>query len=179
MNEGDATIRLAIELLQMPSRVRFVRDQPLPPGILQLLQVAAGNNVATERSARTLERPNKLVREACQFYIEQVLLAPESDSYRVLGAAPTATSIELRRNMALLLRGLHPDLNHEGRSVFAQRITGAWNQLKTKERRSAYDLRARGTASLRRNPSRASLNQRRRRPTLRERLAAVLGMAKY
>ena len=81
-----------------------------------------------------------MVREAAAFFIEQILLYPDADSYRVLGARPGATYGELRRNMALLLRWLHPDLDPHGeRTVFAARVTRAWNDLKTEERRAAYD----------------------------------------
>ena len=42
--------------------------------------------------------------------------------------------------MALLLRWLHPDIDQKGeRSVFAARVTKAWSDLKTPERRAAYD----------------------------------------
>jgi hypothetical protein len=42
--------------------------------------------------------------------------------------------------MALLLRWLHPDHDPQGaRSVFAGRVTRAWNDLKTQERRATYD----------------------------------------
>src|SRR5258708_12057083 len=42
--------------------------------------------------------------------------------------------------MAILLRCLHPDLDPDaGRSVFATRVTLAWNDLKTSDRRAAYD----------------------------------------
>jgi hypothetical protein len=42
--------------------------------------------------------------------------------------------------MALLLRWLHPDLDPCGeRSVFVRRVTRAWNDLKTQDRRDAYD----------------------------------------
>jgi hypothetical protein len=42
--------------------------------------------------------------------------------------------------MTLLLRLLHPDLDSKGElSVFAARVTRAWNDLKTPERRAAYD----------------------------------------
>ena len=80
------------------------------------------------------------VRDAAGFFIEQVMLFPEADSYRVLGASPTAANFELRRNMALLLRWLHPDIDQKGeRSIFAARVTKAWGDLKTPERRAAYD----------------------------------------
>ena len=82
----------------------------------------------------------EVVREAAIFFIEQIMLYPHADSYRVLGAGPEATYRELRRNMALLLRWLHPDLDRrDERSVFAARVTRAWNDLKTRERRAAYD----------------------------------------
>src|SRR5262249_32076942 len=77
---------------------------------------------------------------AATFFIEQILFAPDADSYRVLGAEPQASPAELRRNLALLLRWLHPDLDPRGeRSVFIGRVTAAWNNLKTPEKRAAYD----------------------------------------
>ena len=55
-------------------------------------------------------------------------------------ATREASHSELRRNMTLLLQWLHPDLDRrEARSVFAARVTRAWNDLKTPERRAAYD----------------------------------------
>jgi hypothetical protein len=48
--------------------------------------------------------------------------------------------------MALLLRWLHPDLDRHGeRKVFATRVTRAWNDLKTPDRRAAYDQALRRT----------------------------------
>jgi curved DNA-binding protein CbpA len=42
--------------------------------------------------------------------------------------------------MALLLRWLHPDKDKAGeRSRFTARVTLAWDDLKTPERRAAYD----------------------------------------
>ena len=75
------------------------------------------------------------------FFIEQAMLYPDADSYRVLGASPKANSSELRRHMSLLLRWLHPDRGLSERSVFAHRVTRAWNDLKNEERRAAYDRR--------------------------------------
>lgn len=177
-SEGDAAIKLAIELLHMPSRVRFARGQPLPTGVLQLLQIAAGDERMVELVVRVLERPRQIVVNASAFFVEQILLDPESSHYRVLGAEHTATTAELRRNMALLLRGLHPDVEHAGRSVFAQRVTAAWDQLKTPERRAAYDRQLRLAPNA---PSQRSLpkgRRRYRRVGLRKALAAMLGTAK-
>jgi hypothetical protein len=143
-----AALKVAIDLLQMPTRVALVRGQPLPVGIEVLLQLAVGDEAPTCRAAELTGRSAKFLREAAAFFIEQVLLHPEADSYRVLGAGGEASNEELRRNMALLLRWLHPDRSSEGmRTVFASRVTNAWNNLKTPERRAAYDRANRITQS--------------------------------
>jgi hypothetical protein len=153
---GEATaLRVAIELVHVSSQVRHVRSLPLPDGILLLLRVAAWDERATERAAELTGRSGGEVREAAAFFIEQILLSPRADSYRVLGATSEATSRELRRNMILLLKWLHPDVQGQGeRSVFARRVSLAWDDLKTPERRAAYDkarrtLRAKPPALLR------------------------------
>ncbi len=140
MTGERAALRLAINLVKMPSRVRHIRSCPLPDSVSILLCVAAGDEAATARAARLAARPNAQVQEAAAFFIEQILLAPGADSYRVLGATPSAAASELRRNMILLLRWLHPDLQGQAeRSVFAGRVLLAWSDLKTPARRAAYD----------------------------------------
>ncbi len=133
-------LKTAIDLMHMPSRVWAVRSQPLPPGVSTLLCIAAGEGGAESSAITSTGRSRDVIQKAAGFFIEQVLLCPNADSYRVLGATSEATNAELRRNMALLMRWLHPDMDPEGRrSVFASRVTLAWNDLKTPERRAAYD----------------------------------------
>ena len=132
--------KTAIDLLYMPSRVRLLRSAPLPRGVLILFQIVAGDEVATTQASEATGRSCETVRAAAAFFIEQVLLYPEADSYRVLGAEPDASNSELRRNMSLLLRWLHPDRDsQDARSVFAGRVTRAWNDVKSEDRRAAYD----------------------------------------
>jgi hypothetical protein len=133
-------LKVAVDLLHVPSRIRVVRTGPLPEGVPMLLRIAAGERESEQEAAVLMDRPPELIREAAMFFIEQILFAPDADSYRVLGRNPQATPDELRRNVALLLRWLHPDLDPRGeRSVFVGRVTAAWNNLKTPERRAAYD----------------------------------------
>jgi hypothetical protein len=140
MVRGSA-LKLAIELVHVPTRVRAVRSRALPHDLVVLLQIAAGVEEAIRDAIATAGRPRDVVCKAAVFFIEQILFAPDADSYRVLGVDPEANPGELRRNMALLLRWLHPDLDPQGtRSAFACKVTGAWNNLKTTERRAAYDL---------------------------------------
>jgi hypothetical protein len=138
---SDATaLRIAIDLMHMPSRVRVVRSQPLPAGVHELLCIAAGEDDLQSAAMAWTGRSSEVLQKAAGFFIEQVLLCPNADSYRVLGASSKATNAELRRNMALLMRWLHPDIDHEGRrSMFASKVTLAWNDLKTPERRASYD----------------------------------------
>jgi hypothetical protein len=136
----DPTIRVAIDLMYSPSQVRRIRSAPLPADLVVLLRIASGDKEAISQAAGKLGRSPETVREAATFYVVQILLFPDADSYRVLGARPQATHGELRRNMTLLLRWLHPDLDPKGEvSVFAARVTRAWNDLKTPERRADYD----------------------------------------
>src|SRR5262245_38289472 len=147
-------LRLAIDLLHVPSSVRRVRLDPLPQGVALLLRIAAGDGIAVQEAVRTTDRSAEVIREAATFFIEQILLTAEADSYRVLGATPNATPSELRYNMALLLKWLRPDNAPEAQqSVFVKRVTLAWDDLKTPERRAAYD-QAKATTKRRRSDHR-------------------------
>lgn len=133
-------LKAAVDLLNVPTQVRLTRAAPLPDGVLILLRIAAGDEASEQTAAALMDRSQEFMRKASMFFIEQILFAPEADCYRVLGSAPNASAAELRRNVALLLRWLHPDLDPRGeRSVFTGRVTTAWNNLKTPERRAAYD----------------------------------------
>lgn len=133
-------LKTAIDLMHIPSQVRFCRLEPLPDGVPLLLRIAAGDEDAQQTAAIAIDRSPDVVRRAATFFIEQILFAPNADSYRVLGASPEATAGDLRHHVALLFRWLHPDVDPQGeRSIFASRVTAAWNDLKTPERRAAYD----------------------------------------
>lgn len=133
-------LREAIALRQVPSRVRTMRGAALPDGVALVLRIAVNDGDAVSAATEATGRDAPFLREAAEFFIEQILLAPEADSYRILGGTRDATAAELRRNMALLLRWVHPDVaaTQERRSA-AARITAAWEALKTAERRSDYD----------------------------------------
>ena len=119
-------------------------------------------------AAHMVDRSHDVVLEAAAFFMEQILLCPEADSYRALGTTPAATSAELRRNMAWLMAWLHPDVVREGeRSVFVAR-TKARNDLKTPDRRAAYD------AMLRASPSHTVRYGRTRRPGDHRRGTAIV-----
>ena len=164
MTGNGEALRLAIDLLHVPSRVRQVRLDPLPEGVTFLLRIAANDSTAMREATRTTDRPEEVIRNAAEFFIEQILLEAQSDSYRVLGSTPKATPSELRHNMAFLIKWLHPDSANDGpRSVFVNRVTTAWDDLKTAERRAAYD-RAKQTLRQKSRPNHRRPKRPRRNP---------------
>jgi pyruvate/2-oxoglutarate dehydrogenase complex dihydrolipoamide acyltransferase (E2) component len=170
MQAGRTALKLAIDLLRSPSQVRLIKPEPLPDGVELLLRIAAGEADAARSAAVTARCSPKTVRRAAAFFIEQILFASDADSYRVLGVNATASAGELRRNAALLLRWLLLDRDAHGAcTVFASRVTGAWNDLKTSERRAAYDAQRRAAA----DPARrkATFGSRSRRKQLARILA--------
>ena len=169
MPEPDA-LDAALALFKDPVAARGMPELPLPSGMDRVLAVAVGDEEALVAAERRSGIPRGVLQQAAGFFIEQALLFHDADSYRVLGAGRSATHEELRHNMALLMRWLHPDLQslRSGpldREVFTARIARAWEDLKTGERRSAYDLRhppasSRATPGPGRRETRASSDPR-------------------
>jgi len=126
----------------------MLRDGELPSDVEFLLRIVAGDDQALSDAMRTTALPESAVRASVSFYVEQILLHPDADSYRALGAGPEATIDQLRRNMALLLRWLHPDREaNSARAMYVGRVTQAWNNLKTVDRRALYDETRKRTAN--------------------------------
>jgi hypothetical protein len=147
--DETAGLRLALDLLTAPSRIGHARRCELPDGVGLLLRIAAGEKAAIEQAAMFSDHTLDLLERAAVFFIEQVLLTPGTDSYRVLGARRDASDAELRRNFLLLLKCLHPDQTRGGGlSVLVPKIIESWNQLKTIERRAGYDAEHRAVKYL-------------------------------
>lgn len=164
--DNAAALKAAIDLLRVPSRVRRFRGQPLPDGVILLLRVAAGDRQAEGEAITLTGRPLAAIREAAAFFVEQILLSPDADSYRRLGTRSSATNAELRQHMVLLLKGLHPDITAGDRSLLTRRVTAAWDQLKTAERRAAYDADRPTTSTTPAKKKRMRSRSRRDRPTV-------------
>ena len=145
MSRADALVA-AISILERPNTAKLARSSRLPEGVTFLLEIAAGEGHALRHASQLTGRTEATLQKAAGFFIEQVLLHPGGDSYRILGSDKGTPLSELRRNMALIMRWLHPDVvpdasssNLLDRSLFASRITQAWETIKTDERRMAYN----------------------------------------
>ncbi len=155
----------ALELAETPALVGMFRRQKLPDDILLLIRIAAGNEEAVADAAARTGRSGESLREASVLYLQQILFQPEADPYRVLGASAATPQDQLHQHMRWLMKWLHPDRDRDDwESAFAERVSGAWEALKTAERRASYDrlhVPQRAPDSGRRGDGRRS---RRRRP---------------
>ena len=139
-------ISVALGMLDCPQCVPQARRAALPKGVTFLLEVAAGEPEAIAEAETLTGKSEGVLKRAAGFFIEQILMDKHGDNYRTLGAELGASGADLRRHMALLMRWLHPDLLSNGepsagldRSVYASRVTKAWEAVKTEDRRLAYD----------------------------------------
>jgi hypothetical protein len=144
--QGSEALAAALALQENPRLIRAARSCPLPKGITLLLEAAAGEKSALASGVAKTGRSETSLRKAAGFFIEQILLSPDADSYRILGASAAGAESLLRRHMALIMRWLHPDAVANGgsveplnRSLYAARVAEAWENLKTPDRRAAYD----------------------------------------
>lgn len=136
----------ALAVHSQPAASQLARRSNFPAGMTFLLEVAAGDEEALHVANTMTGQTDETLRKAAGFYIEQVMFSQTDDSYRILGADRTASMGELRRHMVLIMKWLHPDVEASSqlqtdvdRTIFVSRVTGAWENLKSSERRALYD----------------------------------------
>ena len=137
---GIQALHQALDLASSPLLAGAIRVQPIPDDVLSLIQVAAGDELAVTQAVAATGARRERVREAAVLYLQHVVFAPNADHYRLLGAHPDAPHATLREHVGWLMKWLHPDrAENEWESVFTQRVLGAWNELKTPQKRAQYD----------------------------------------
>jgi hypothetical protein len=105
-----------------------------------LIRVVAGDAQAMSLAMAGTGESSTAVRDAAAFYIQQVMFATGSHSYRVLGLDPDASEERLKSHHRWLTRWLHPDRNRdEFEAIYSERVNRAWQDLRNQERRERYD----------------------------------------
>ncbi|MFV0281812.1 MAG: J domain-containing protein [Rhodoblastus sp.] len=139
--ERATALDQAVYLLRMPATVRQFRLGRLPADVTLLLRVLAGEEKARSHAVQICGKPLETVVEAAEFYVREILFAPDSTAYRVLGCEAHATREELRANMILMMRWLHPDTAGGSRDDdLFDRVGRAWRTMQSKQTRAAYDI---------------------------------------
>ena len=137
---GIQALDQALALHRAPVHLDAIRRKDLPRDLQFLLRIAADDAEATAQAAQLSGESPQAVREVAIFYLQQLLFAEDSDSYRVLGVNPDAPDEQIKLHYRWLARWLHPDRNPDAwESVFADRVNLAWQDLRTPSRRQAYD----------------------------------------
>jgi hypothetical protein len=126
---GAQGINLALDLARMPALAHSIEKPPLPTDIFEVMRIAAGSPEACQLASRATGQPAAVLIEAARFYVQQVLLRPDADSYRVLGLPPGASRELARCHLRCLLQWLHPDVNRDWDSVYAERVLKAWGEV--------------------------------------------------
>lgn len=135
-------VEVALGLLRAPSLRGSLRQRPLPGTVGELIEIAVGEPSRVARAAASHSAAPEQVLEAARFYIREILLFPGADAYRVLGVMPQADAAQIKLHYRQLQQWLHPDRRRDDwESVFATRINAAWADLRSPERRAAYDAR--------------------------------------
>lgn len=130
----------ALQLLRTPTGARPGANERLPEGMLLLIRIVAGDELALAEARQRSEESGELVREAAAFYIQQVMFASGSHSYRLLGVDADAPDERIKEHYRWLVRWLHPDRNaDEWEVVYADRVNRAWQDLRTPSRRQRFD----------------------------------------
>jgi len=133
-------LHAAIALAERPILARAMRRLPLPPDVLALLKIAAGDAPTCRAATAATGRRQVTIRNAAVLYIQLVVLTANADSYRVLGAAADAAQQDLREHMRWFMKWLHPDrCTSAWESAFAARVLSAWQDVKSPDRRARYD----------------------------------------
>lgn len=138
---GGEALAWALDLWRQPGARHALRARPLPDGMEQLLAIAGGASAALAEASAATGEPPAQVQEQVRFALREQLLFPDADAYRTLGLAHGAPAQALRSHHRLLQLWLHPDRCDGEDAVFAARVNAAWDQLRTPERRQAYDAR--------------------------------------
>jgi hypothetical protein len=155
---GPRGIDLALDLARMPGLAHSIEAPPIPADIFDVMRIAAGSPEVCQSASQTTGQPAAVLVEAARFYLQQVLLRPDADAYRVLGLRPGASREIARSHLRCLLQWLHPDVNRDWDSAYAERVLKAWREVSTGiDSSDPLNLRSNGLVGA---ESRAAVNSR-------------------
>ncbi len=140
---SNALPEQALAFYRTPARYLEFRDpgRPLCGDAGPLLRLTCGTTPDALSLPPGLASADEW-QAAARFFVQQVLLAPGADNYRLLGVTPQAKDVEIKTHHRLLMRLLHPDREHTDEAwhtAAAARINQAYATLRDPEKRAEYN----------------------------------------
>ena len=134
-------IAAALALASAPTLASAMRRRPLPEGVEELLRVFARKEEAIAPLLSRLDLDRQLFMDCVDNYIQKVVLHPAGDPFRALAGTRSSSRDVLRRNMALLMEGLHPDKSGGAwKSAYAPRVLEAWREVSSGRAQAAASI---------------------------------------
>lgn len=129
---GEDIFTLAQALFQEPGLRHELRRSPVPDDIDRLLALVGHDRQLLEQRARALRTEPAQLQRIARFYVQEVLLFPDADDQRLLGAPAGADAATLKRHHRLLQSWLHPDRADpgSGEAIHSARINAAFQRLR-------------------------------------------------
>lgn len=72
---GQRAIDLALDLARMPALAAVMREQALPPDLLDVIRVAAGCPEASKAALASTQEPPSVIQAAAVLYLEEILFS--------------------------------------------------------------------------------------------------------
>src|SRR5690606_12851751 len=94
----------AFGLARMPNLAGALREQPLPEDVLVLIRIAAGSEQDLERERERYRCTDSALKSVSELYLQQVILHPKADSYRLLAAGPDASKDTISEHRKWLMK---------------------------------------------------------------------------
>ncbi len=129
---GESALSLARALFDEPALRHDLRRRPVPGDLDQVLALIGNDGRQVERVAAALGADPGRLQQAARFYVQEILLFPGADDYRLLGVIPGTDSATLKHHYRILRSWLHPDRTDAdpGRTAHAARINAAYRRLR-------------------------------------------------
>lgn len=129
---AESALSVARALFDEPGLRHDLRRRPLPEDVGHVLALIGSEGRQLEQAATELGANPRELQQAARFYVQEILLFPGADDYRLLGVAPGADTNTLKRHYRMLQSWLHPDRADAGtdRTVHAARINSAYRYLR-------------------------------------------------
>lgn len=144
--DEDVAIKLALSLLDVPRQGQSDQPLPLPDDVTSLLKIAIGDEQALDTAIAETGDTRERIIAASQLFLKRMIVDPTANHYGRLGCKRDDPFNKLRLHMALLLKWLHPDAVQASgvqtdveNTNYTTAVTQAWDNVKTPERRAAYD----------------------------------------